>query len=213
MCKEEGVFLCLNCQRSFKTLEVQKCIVCELPSLLGFTHPKCASPYSPNALLSVFNYREEGISRSIIFGKYYFIASLYEILGKRTAEFLKQEYPPQMFANFTFVPVPLSARRKRWRGYNQAEILAGVLSTELNLPLENLLTRNKNTRVQKDLKKIDRKANVLNSFALKAGVSVRGKNYIIVDDVVTTGATLIEACKVLMRNGAGKVWCVTVARD
>jgi competence protein ComFC len=92
-----------------------------------------------------------------------------------------------------------------------------VISRELDLPILDVLIRKKMTKTQKDLKKEQRIKNVANAFAFKSPLfekeGVRGSSFILVDDVTTTGSTLLEAAKVLKRNGAEKVICLTVARD
>ena len=76
-----------------------------------------------------------------------------------------------------------------------------------------MLIRSKWTKTQKDLKKEARKENIEGVFKLKDGSNIENQNFILVDDVTTTGFTLLEATKILKRNGAKSVWCLTVARD
>ena len=145
------------------------------------------------------------------------------------AEKLREAYPNLLIStNFFLAPVPLHSSRRRWRGFNQAEILCQALAEELSLPIMDVLVRNKSTKTQKDLKKEQRMKNVANVFALspkilnpgpasaraeRDGSAILNQNFILVDDVATTGATLQEAAKILKRNGAAKVICLTVARD
>lgn len=203
---------------TLKTLENQRCIVCQKAALFGITHPGCLTPYGADGLISFYDYHDEKVSKIIIAGKYNFLPGVYKILGAIIAQKIKAHHAELLSTNnlalsTLLCPIPLHTTRKRWRGFNQAEVLCQSLSAELGLPTADVLHRNKITQTQKDLKKDKRLKNVSDAFKLKPGADVRGKNLILIDDVTTTGATLQEAAKVLKRNGAAKVMCLTVARD
>jgi len=212
-CGEEGSFICLDCKATAKKLESQRCIVCQRQAPFGLSHPNCQTPHGADGLVSFYDYHDEKVSKILIAGKYSFIPSAYEILGKAIAEQIKKHHEHLLAIPYTLSPVPLHSSRKRWRGFNQAEILCQALSVELNLEMADVLVRQKITQIQKDLKKEQRLKNVSDAFKLKKDVNISGQNFILVDDVTTTGATLQEAVKVLKRNGAAKVICLTVARD
>lgn len=215
-CNKESEFLCEQCSDKLTLVEYQICIICKKPSLGGITHPKCFSPQCPDQLISFFNYHDELVEKLIIRGKYYFIPSIFELLGKLITNRLKNDFPnllsPQPLA---LSPIPLNKWRLRWRGFNQSEIISEALSKELNLPIYNVLIRTKITRTQKDLKKEDRLKNMESAFTLPKNHKphVLNHTFILIDDVTTTGSTLLEATKVLKRNGANKVICLTIARD
>lgn len=217
VCEKEGSFICTDCLALLARLDYQHCIICQKPSISGFTHPGCLTPHTADGLISVLNYRDENVAEIVIKGKYHFLPGTFEVLGNLLAKKIEADY------SFLFnhdnnqkpilIPLPLHPRRKRWRGFNQAEILCHTLSKELNLGMLDALTRNKVTKTQKDLKKDQRIKNVANAFSLKKDADVHNQNLILVDDVTTTGSTLLEAAKVLKRNGAKSVWCLTIARD
>ena len=109
------------------------------------------------------------------------------------------------------IPVPLHARRKRERGYNQSELLARALSAACHVPVEaHLLRRVRYTDQQALLKGAARKQNVQGAFL--AGAAVNGKQIVLVDDVFTTGATLTECATALLNAGAASVCAITLAR-
>jgi ComF family protein len=110
----------------------------------------------------------------------------------------------------SLVPIPLGARRQRDRGYNQSERLAAALGRRLGLPVRpELLTRARETRSQTALTPEERRANVEGAFeAAPAG----GLAVILVDDVFTTGATLVAAAGALIGAGVARVEAVTFAR-
>ena len=220
-CGVEGVFVCADCKSIIKKLEHQRCIVCQRNTPFGQTHPGCQTPHGADGLISFYDYRDDKMAKIIIHGKYYFLPEVYKILGTMIAEKIKNDYEYLLSIPYTLTPIPLHSYRRRWRGFNQAEILCQSLSAELNLPIVNALIRKKSTKTQKDLKKEQRIKNIDSAFVLSplfskegaGGSSIRDKNFILVDDVTTTGATLQEAAKVLKRNGAAAVICLTVARD
>lgn len=115
------------------------------------------------------------------------------------------------------VPIPLHNSKFKKRGYNQAEILAKDLAERFNFPIQNLLIRTKNTKAQFGLGKKERKENIKNAFILNpkfdTPASVLDTNIFLVDDLATTGSTLLEAAKVLKRNGIKRVIGLTLARD
>lgn len=108
------------------------------------------------------------------------------------------------------IPVPLGARRRRTRGYNQAERIAAALGAAAGLPVRaNLLARRRETRTQTALAPEARQANVAGAFEAHGAA---GLSCVLVDDVFTTGATLAEAGAALRRAGAARVEAVTFAR-
>lgn len=236
-CGQEGAFICEQCLPELGKLEHQHCIVCQKQSIMGFTHPRCFTPHAADGLVSILNYHDETVANATIKGKYDFLPGVYEIFGKLLAKKLADEYGHLLLSAPILVPLPLHKSRKRWRGFNQAEILCGLIGKELNLPVVDVLTRVKSTKTQKDLKRDQRIKNVADAFALSPSPLARGdvssaserqrgrtdddknafdihnQNLILVDDVTTTGSTLLAAAQVLKRNGAKTVWCLTIARD
>lgn len=231
VCEQEGSFICAECAVKLTPVQNQFCIACHKPAPFGLTHPGCQTPQGADGLISFFDYHDKNVAEILIKGKYSFIPGTYGIFGKILAEKIKNHYQHLLAGDYTLVPVPLAASRKRWRGFNQAEVLCQALSLQLGFPFGNLLVRTKTTKTQKDLKKDQRVKNVSDAFAVsppfQGGVDreagrggwnfdshpIKNKNLILVDDVTTTGSTLNEAAKVLKRNGAEKVLCLTVARD
>jgi ComF family protein len=108
------------------------------------------------------------------------------------------------------VPVPTTARRLRERGYNQAERLASELSRAADRPLACLIRRTGGTRTQTTLQPAARAANVAGAF--QAAGAIDGLHVILVDDVLTTGATAAECARALIGAGACCVRLVTFAR-
>jgi ComF family protein len=111
------------------------------------------------------------------------------------------------------IPVPLHIKRLRERGFNQSLILARALGKKHNLNVDfSLLKRRKLTLTQTGLDKKDRVKNISGAFVAGPQEKIRGRNLILVDDVYTTGATINECAKALIRTGASKVAVLTLAR-
>lgn len=109
--------------------------------------------------------------------------------------------------------IPLSKKRLRQRGYDQARLLAEEIAAKTGLPCRQLLQKVKNNSAQsltRDAKQ--RRENVAGVYALDDGADVSGLLILLVDDVVTTGATMSEAARILRKAGAKSVFGVTLAR-
>lgn len=110
------------------------------------------------------------------------------------------------------IPVPLHHLKKADRGYNQSLYIAKGLSNQIKMNYnDNILKRKRYTESQ-TLKNIsDREVNVRDAFSVRNKGSIKGKNILLVDDVITTGATLSECALQLLNKGANKVYAVSVA--
>jgi len=112
------------------------------------------------------------------------------------------------------LPMPSTIWHRLDRGYNQCAYLAKALAKRLGLPCESRVLRRKGRpKRQGGLSEEERRTNVIGTFAVRNAAPVRGRTVLVVDDIMTTGATLSEAAKELKSVGAKKVWCVTLARS
>ena len=108
------------------------------------------------------------------------------------------------------VAVPLSAKRKRKRGYNQAELIAEELSSRLKLPLiDGALVKTKENKPQTKLTRREREENVRGVYEVTSPETFKGRRVLVVDDVMTTGATLGEVSRVLYKAKARSVEALT----
>lgn len=127
---------------------------------------------------------------------------------------------PEAGPELTVIAVPLFAARERQRGFNQSVVLADAAIARLKKlrPAWRLVARHvvlqrvRDTEAQFGLTPRGRRQNLLNAFRVADADAVRGKEVLLVDDIMTTGATARECARVLMRAGAAKVWVATLAR-
>ena len=110
------------------------------------------------------------------------------------------------------VPVPLHAKRRRERGYNQSELLARYLARQIAVPLAPALVRTRPTLPQVGLTDSEREENVRKAFRCRRPRHAAGQRILLIDDVMTTGATVASAARALLEGGALRVSVLTVAR-
>jgi competence protein ComFC len=216
-CGKVGSYFCPDCLNLILLKDQQICPICGRASLGGVTHHFCRRPLGLDGLTSIFAYKGV-VAKAIKKLKYKFAKDLAEELVELFLSFCGEE---KLFSDFcclpnvVLVPIPLHPQRLRWRGFNQAELLGKLIAKNLEIKfVPGLLLRVKNTKPQVELDKAQRQINIRRAFALNRNCKLKigNWNFILFDDVWTTGATLKEAGKVLKRNGAKKVWGLTIAR-
>lgn len=132
-------------------------------------------------------------------------------MARPLGDLLVQAVPPDEQYD-AIVPVPLHWLRQWRRGFNQSEVLARGLGHRLGLPVIAALRRVRSTEVQAGLSNTARRRNVAQAFRPRRGRAVDGKRILLIDDVMTTGATAAACALALKRAGAARVALVTVAR-
>jgi len=109
--------------------------------------------------------------------------------------------------------VPLHPSRERQRGYNQSALLARALGERLDLPVVETVSRVRKTDTQVGLDRRKRQDNVKGAFACPQPELASARNLLLVDDVCTTGSTMVACAEPLLRAGAASVWGLVVARQ
>lgn len=142
--------------------------------------------------------------------KYQRVSALSEMLAGLLIQRIKEEK-----LNFDIVAfVPLSRKRKAWRGFNQAEEIARLVATKLKKPLFTSIEKTKETKTQVGLPKKKREKNLAEVFKVKdPKKQFAGKRVLLVDDVTTTGTTLNECAKSLKNAGARVIWGAVIAKE
>lgn len=111
------------------------------------------------------------------------------------------------------IPVPVHRKKLILRKYNQSALLAKSISQKTGIKYNySVLARTKNTKPQSEFGKKDRFKNVKDVFAIKDNAIIKDKNVLLIDDVLTTGATVSECAKVMKKNGAKKVYILALSR-
>lgn len=133
-------------------------------------------------------------------------------LGNIMAQYLLQ-YHAEIVKEIDFIfPIPMFLKKKKARGFNQAEVLAKQLEKQINIPcvIDNLV-RIKNTIPQNQLGAEQRKANIKDAFEIRDKKAIEDKTILLIDDIFTTGNTINECTKELMKWGAYKVFFYALA--
>ncbi len=162
-------------------------------------------------LVSLFGY--SGIPRDCIkvakYGKRYFsVLHALTLHGLTTPNFVGD------FTGFILVPIPISEKRAKERGFNQAEVIANILAKKYKLRVNTKnLVRIKDTKPQFGLTKPQRIQNISGAFCVKQPHLLKGQKVLLVDDVCTSGSTFLEAGKVLLASGAKEVCGFSLCRD
>ncbi|MFH1866822.1 MAG: ComF family protein [Patescibacteria group bacterium] len=217
-CKQDGRGWC--CDKCWLDLTFSRslyCPDCAKPSILGKFCDTCQSGHFLTGLWVSQPYSQPTV-RAIIHGlKYQGITEvaprLADILTITLQTFaLPPAWHPTPRWEWILTPVPLTAKRQRIRGFNQAELIAKLVSKQVNLPLDYYLRRTTFRKAQVDLKNNQRRDNVVGAFKLKPEAELSGKTIILVDDVYTSGSTMEECAKILKTAGTHEVWGLVVAK-
>jgi competence protein ComFC len=186
------------------------CIICEseFVGLCPLCKSKIQKVKEDEGVLS-YGYYNGALKKLILEFKYKqnFVA------GKILAEFLYDLIKNSNIEIDCIVFIPSSKKALKERGFNQCEYLAKEINKSLKVEIYKDLIKNKNIKEQKLLSKEDRFKNIKGAFSLKTNKNINNKRILLIDDVVTTGATLYECEKLLRENGASSIKMLTVAKS
>jgi len=206
--------LCADCFAELDFITPPLCQTCGLP-LPPLVHGdlKCVRCLSQKSYFDTARacvlYND--ISKKLIQNfKYYDHTELADILASLMARISDIDY--KMFD--LIIPIPIHTEKLKSRKYNQAALLAQKMGNILNLPVQlNLLVKITSTPAQAGLSFVQRQKNIKNSFNLnpKAATKLKGKNILLIDDVITTTATINEASRILKKHKARQVVAITFA--
>ncbi len=206
---------CAGCEKKLNVNEKPVCEEC-LKTILTVSEERIQNEYDRK-------FRSEGII-SGFYSKYVFETdkklqdiihalkynrkfALGNFLGENISEGIKS-----LNWNIDLIlPIPIHHLKKAERGYNQSDFIANGLSKSLNIPYsKNIIKRSRYTESQTKLDIKERANNVANAFRIKNLKTIKGKNILLVDDVITTGATILECGKALITSGAKTVYACSV---
>lgn len=193
ICNKEDGIICHGCLKSLKPLPSHS-----IEPVSGIDKIYCYGEYTGNL---------KTVIKKLKFSKKQKIAN---ILGEKMAEMLKPNI--STLEDIVLIPVPLHKKREIERGFNQSLLLCLTISEKLRLPyLENEVIRDKDTEYMHSLSKKDRLKNVKDAFKINNPTKLKNKTVIIIDDILTTGATISQIGKLLKTNKSGKIIGATCA--
>ena len=222
VCEQWGVeVFCEACRAQVEYLQPPYCRRCGRPQVpTADAHLLCGECRSNPPALSgarAVGLHTGQLRRAVLRMKFNRRRGLIEPLGRllaaRLAAETEQPEPLELASARAILPVALHPRRRAWRGFDQAVLLSRVLSRHAEVECwEGLLQRIKNTHQQVGLSVEERRANLAGAFRVTDRQRLAGGRFILVDDVYTTGSTLQEAAKAVLRAGAQAVYGLTLTR-
>ncbi len=202
----EGVKVCPQCWNSIPCLTEGEGVWAELRQDL------CGDGLVSD-IYSRYLFQKEGVLHQVVHHlKYRGMRSLGRLLGKEVGKELLAR--PDFLAADALIPIPLHNTKRRERGYNQAEEVSLGISAVTKIPVwRSVLVRSCYTESQTGLDRDHRMENVRGAFVIHPGAkgSVEGRTIILVDDVITTGSTILACAAELKLSGADKVLAVSAA--
>lgn len=214
-CRRIGSSICISCRKLLRTAHTQQCIVCHRASVLGITHGNCRRKRGIDAAITILHYNTT-LKRIIAQIKYHgYLEAYRELLWALQPQMhhaISAWRDAHLIDSHTVITaIPLHSARERARGFNQAQILAQTLSEVTGLTCAPLLTRTKNTP-QLAKSPHDKTRSSIVQGAFTGSSSHTPQSVMVVDDVVTTGATVTEAAKILKKQGVQRVFVFSLAR-
>ena len=231
-CGTVGNVFCDNCISNCSILQNQRCLICDKNSFSGETHyhhsfdlrylscgngllsPVLSEPDKvhvskyPSQLVCPFVY--EGNVRECI-RKSKYSQKLFMCLKRLAFEGVNLIYEwGYSFNDFCVLSIPISKQREQTRGFNQVDVISKVFAKRFGLEIKSFLKRTRDKKAQHGLTRFERFKNVEGAFYVDG--DVLGKNIILIDDICTTGATFLEASKVLFEKGAKDIKCFALSK-
>jgi ComF family protein len=207
-CEKEGEYLCSAC---FDKIEWPGliCYVCNNRNERGICFD-CSMETKLDRIIVAAKYRNTALGRLVEMFKYDYVKEARVVLARAVERQINKNFLASGIYGSTLVPIPLHRRRLLERGFNQSSELAKEIALKYNCQIdEDLISRVKYTAQQSLLKREERLENIKGAFQLNIKKSAPAK-VILVDDVLTTGATFSEAAKALKSGGVKEVWALAV---
>lgn len=199
-CGREGKFICSSC---FGRIKMNEKYYFDKADILKKT--------------LVVGYHEDKLLKQAIYRyKYNFIKDLSEPFGQLMIKKIIENLSKKQIKKIILIPIPLHSKRLRWRGFNQAELLAQEISQKLNIHVINdLLIRTKHTLPQAKIQKaFQRRQNIHDVFKLTSEeIDFTNKIILLIDDISTTSATLKEAARILNILKPKQIWGLVLMKD
>ena len=205
--------LCDSCMRSFHWTNGRVCAKCGKALQEEYHHDLCLDCREAVRFFTRgFSCVQYGIHERELLLKFKYSGKTY--IGEKLARIMADRLETENLGAELVIPVPMHSKKKRKRGYNQAEIIASELAKKLCVPYSgSLLKRSGNTAAMSRLAAEERRMNIEGAFVVSAYAAevIAGKRVLLVDDIYTTGSTASECSRVLLSAGAREVFVITFA--
>ncbi len=197
-CGSYDVWLCASCEVLLPKLSTEKALLMD--------------EYL-DGVMSCLDYTDTLVATLIYTLKYHGVEEIAALCARYLEATLQESAGLPGWKIDYLIPVPLAPFRHRWRGFNQSALLAECLSEYVDIPYtDTVLRRVRETKPQvQQVGIIERQRNVADAFRAVHNSRLQGKTCLLIDDVLTTGATLHECAKALKEAGAGAIFAITVA--
>jgi len=204
-CGAEGRLVCRRCERTLPPA-IERCYRCHIPTFDGYTCLGCSERSSVAAVYATTRYT--GIAKDVVWKlKFGRAGGAAQEIGKLIAFRLSRKNTRRMVVTY----VPTAPSRIRQRGYDQAELIARAVARKLELPCYPLLAR-QTSRKQVGASRATRTTQLTGAFRAVRLRHIHGSSVLLIDDVVTTGATLEAAAATLKAAGAARVEAAVFAQ-
>ena len=217
-CLCEDTWYCERC-RARAPIAVQSCIICKTERPRGTTCIDCRQETKITGIISVGSYSSHALQRGIEWLKFKGIRPIAETLaGLIIPHLARIDSLDELSKHAILVPIPLHKNKLRQRGFNQSEDIAKAIRAMCNIEVSPILKRQKSTKSQAKLPHDERLYNMQDAFMLAistqeySNIVTRKPIIILIDDVSTTGATLMSASKAFPELPEANIWCATIAR-
>ncbi len=213
-CGASDFAICDKCRELVIEVKQQQCIKCRVISKMGATCSKCRPDVSIKQTLVALQFGDGPVREALHWLKYH---GRRDVLEALLPYLINNSDVDNILSRLSdvdtlIIPVPLHRHRRWWRGFNQSLIISQALSRQYHLTISTTLKRRDFKHTQSGLHRAERTQNVGQAFAVINADVIKGKTIILVDDIVTTGATLTACADVLKKSGAKTVIAVVLAQ-
>ena len=200
---------CADCEKVLSFNNGNKCLICSEPIGNEAKVCDCCQKNKRNFKKAFCPFVYDGVVRNSILA---YKDSNRRYLAKSFAKFIAKELTDNKVAIDVITFVPLTDKKKKKRGFNQAELLANELGKVLDVPVEDMFVKNKDSKTQKFSSYKERQQNMIGTYSVKNRKFKKKENVLIVDDIITTCAT-VDYCAGLINKKVANVYVCAIARN
>ncbi len=218
--ESKGYSICEDCFKTIELIEQPYCIKCGKPLIPTDFFKQNREIFCLDCKIKKYSFEfsrstaiyDKALKKCIHLFKYYGEKKLAKPLGKLMVDYLLKNGEFENKLDL-IIPVPLHKNDLKKRGFNQSVLLGKVIGDYFSIPVkESVLVKKKLTSFQINLSKKEREKNILGAFSVEKPEEIKGKNILILDDVLTTGSTVEECAKELMKARAKNIFVLTLAQ-